>query len=110
MEISRLQERIMIQSNEVVIDTIGNHKNVWCEYYSCFAHANTYTVDETSDVVTHENQTISFSIRACQKVKSISHTKYRVKFKGQIYDIVAVDMMNYSNKEIKLRCKLEVRQ
>ena len=109
MEIAKLREKILIQKNTVEIDRIGNHINTWTDYYTCFARPNTYTVDETTGNVIHENESISFSVRACCKTKCLTSVNYRVVFKDLVYDIVAIDMMNYEKKEIKIRCKKEVR-
>lgn len=110
MEISRLKERITIEKNSVTVDDIGNHRNAWVEYYSCYAYPSTYTAEETMSEVDYENQTIVFSVRACNKTKVLTSVGYRVKFQDKTYNIVSVDMMNYGKKEIKLRCKLEVRE
>lgn len=110
MDIARLKERITIEKLTVKVDEIGNHTNGWEDYYSCYAYPNTYTVDETNGKVDYENQTIAFSVRACEKTKVLTSTNYRVRFKGQVYNIVSIDMMNYDNKEIKICCKKEVRQ
>ena len=37
MEVSLLNVKIHIQQSEVIVDEIGNHKNIWKNYYSCFA-------------------------------------------------------------------------
>ena len=37
MNVALLNVRITIQKNEAVVDNIGNHKNVWNDYYSCYA-------------------------------------------------------------------------
>lgn len=46
MEISRLNERITVEKNTVVTDAIGNHKNTWAPYFSCYAYASTYQAEE----------------------------------------------------------------
>ena len=108
MDIARLKERITIEKLTVKVDEIGNHTNGWEDYYFCYAYANTYMVDESAGKVDYENQTIAFSVRACEKTKALTSTNYRVRFKGQVYNIVSIDMMNYDNKDIKIRCKKEV--
>ena len=72
-------------------------------------YPNTYTVDETESKVDYENKTIAFSVRACEKTKALTSIGFRVQFEGQVYNIVSIDKMNYDNKEIKIRCKKEVR-
>ena len=37
MKVSLLNEKILFQKNAVVSDVIGNRKNAWEDYYSCFA-------------------------------------------------------------------------
>lgn len=37
MKVSLLNEKILFQKRAVVSDAIGNRKNVWEDYYSCFA-------------------------------------------------------------------------
>ena len=109
MDIARLKVRITIEKSTVKVDEIGNHTNGWEDYYSCYAHPNTYTVDETESKVDYENKTIAFSVRACEKTKALTSIGFRVQFEGQVYNIVSIDKMNYDNKEIKIRCKKEVR-
>lgn len=110
MDIARFKERITIEKLTVIVDEIGNHTNGWEDYYSCYAYPDTYTVDESIGKVDYENQTISFTVRACKKTKALTSTQYRVRFRNLIYNIVAIDMMNYNNKDIKIRCKKEVRE
>ena len=59
MDIARLKERITIEKLTVKVDEIGNHTNGWEDYYSCYAYANTYMVDESVGKVDYENQTIA---------------------------------------------------
>ena len=51
MEISRLNERITVEKNAVVTDAIGNHKNTWAPYFSCYAYASTYQAEEKESAV-----------------------------------------------------------
>ena len=37
MKVSLLNEKILFQRSAVVSDAIGNRKNTWEDYYSCFA-------------------------------------------------------------------------
>lgn len=48
---------------------------------------------------------ISFTVRYCKKASVIDSTGYRVVFGGGIYDILAVDHMNYKKKCIKFKCR-----
>ena len=37
MDIGLLNEKVTFQKNVVSVDAIGNHRNVWEDFYSCFA-------------------------------------------------------------------------
>ena len=110
MNIGRMDEKILIQKNTVSVDAIGNHKNTWTDYFSCHTYASTYNVDETTNEVQRENRSVTFSVRYCSKTASIDAIHYRVIHRNQIYNIKAVDFMNFDKKEVRIRCTLEVRQ
>ena len=106
MKIARLSERISIQKNEVYMDKYGNHKDGWKDWLSCFAYADTYAKDESnSGATTNEERIVTFEIRYSAKLSDISSTGYRVLFRGSAYDIVSADMMNYSKRSIRLKCR-----
>lgn len=109
MHIARLKVRITIEKAMVKADEIGNHTNGWEEYYSCYAYPDTYTVDESTGKVDYENKTIAFTVRFCKQTKELSSVGFRIRFQDMTFNIVAIDMMNYNNSEIKIRCKKEVR-
>ncbi len=107
MNIALLNERILIQKNEVVVDDIGNHTNAWTDYYSCRV-----TVGGTSESAqkeaagqTVDDSYISFTLRFCIKAACINNIGFRVIFHDEIYDILAVDPMGYRKRSLKLRCK-----
>ena len=109
MKVGKMYERITIQKNCVVVDAIGNHKNGWEDYFSCYTYPSTYSADETNGEVQHERESITFSVRYSPEVAAVTATGYRILFHGQLYNIEAIDPMNYDRKEIKIRCTLEVR-
>lgn len=106
MKVALLNEKILIQKAFVSSDAIGNRKNTWEDYHSCFAtisgeggpekNAAGMTVD-VSDIV--------FTIRWCKKVSELESTGYRVVFHDEIYNILVIDHMNYKKKSIKLKCQ-----
>lgn len=106
MDIALLNVKIAIEKNVVVVDEIGNRKNSWTGYYSCFATVGGEGGRETFVVgTTVDDSDISFSIRYCKRTSFINNTEYRVVFNGEIYNIVAVDHMNYKKKSLKLKCQ-----
>ena len=108
MKIAKLNSYIVIEKMLVEIDAIGNHKEKYEKFYSCFALAETYLKQETGSEVISDNESISFEIRYCGMLDELNSTGYRVNFNNRIYNIEAVDFMNYGHKTIKLKCKKEV--
>ncbi len=107
MNIAGLNERILIQKNEVVVDDIGNHTNAWTDYYLCHV-----TISGTSENAqkedagqTVDDSNISFTMRFCLKAACINNTGYRVIFHDEVYDIVAVDPMGFRKRSFKLKCR-----
>jgi len=107
--IERMKERIIIQKDSMAIDRYSNHTKSWTDFYSCWAYANTFAKDEKPDVVTTDNRSITFEVRYCSKLSRITSTGYRVIFRNDVYNILAVDMMNWNKKTIHLKCQKEVR-
>ena len=109
MEVSLLDVRITFQKNGVAVDGIGNHKNTWADYYSCHAtvsgEAGRQTSEsETAGIVADESD-ISFTVRWCRKASVMDSTGYRVVFGGELYNILAIDHMNYKKKCLKFKCR-----
>ena len=48
---------------------------------------------------------IAFTIRFCKRVAEVTADGFRILFGGEIYNIVAVDHMNYRKKTLKFRCE-----
>ena len=111
MDIGLLNEHIDIQKNMILIDAIGNHTNSWIDYYSCHATvsgalgegqngAQDSQAGQTVDI-----STMNFTVRYCVKVAAVNITDYRILFRGDIYDILSIDYMNFKKKAIKFRCR-----
>lgn len=54
--IENLNERITIQQSKHMTDKVGNHRNAWVDYYTCFAYASTYEAQEEDGEVTAEQK------------------------------------------------------
>ncbi|CAK7036777.1 MAG: hypothetical protein BACD_00143 [Bacteroides rodentium] len=106
-DIAKFNERITIQKNSVAIDGYQNHKNVWEDYFSCYAYASTYGAQEKESEIVTEERSIIFEVRYCSELSGITSTGYRILFHGDVYGIESVDMMNYQRKTIKLHSRKE---
>lgn len=105
--IDQLNERVTFQKATVQVDSIGNHRNTWEDWFTCSAYASTYEAQEKEGEVVTEQLTVTFTVRWCTKTKVLTSTGYRVKFRDRIYNIISVDPMNYQKKSLKIRCALE---
>lgn len=106
MDIELLNVRIFISKNTVVTDSIGNHRNEWQPFYTCYATVSGEAGKEQTDTgMVVEDSSIDFTIRWCKKAAEIDSTHFRVEFNGELYNIAAVDHMNFRRKSIKLSCE-----
>lgn len=112
MKISLLNERLTIQKNSVTVDSVGNHKNEWTDYFSCYTYATASGYkqgeSEKAGVLTAEEGLV-FTVRHNSKTAALTTTGYRVVFRGENYNIISIDMMNYDHKSIKILCEKERR-
>ncbi len=108
MEIALLNQRITIQQESSKSDDVGNHNNEWSDFYNCAATIS----GESGSVSQADGQflapsDISFTIRSCKRAACVAPLSHRVLFKGNAYEITAVDHQSYKGEWIKLICKKE---
>ena len=107
--IARKSERITIQKNSHSVDEMLNHISIWEDYYSCWAYASTYAVEETGEEVISEERSVTFEVRYCPEIALVTSTGYRVLFRDGTYDIQSIDPMNYDGKSVRITCRREHR-
>ena len=104
-----LNEKVAFLKNTVVTDAVGNHTNEWDEYYTCFATIGgaglASSKEEEVAGTTVEDVAMTVTVRYCNKTAAITSTGYRILFKGEFYDIVNVDHMNFKKKSLKFSCR-----
>ena len=106
MDISLLNQKIMVQKNSVTVDEIGNHINAWADFYSCHATISSESPSEGTDAGTVvDNTKADFTVRWCKAVSEITSDGYRVVYNDEIYNILGIDHQNYKKKSIKLKCQ-----
>lgn len=112
MKISLLNERVTFEKNTTVVDENANHKNVWEEYFSCYAYADSSgsSKEQQAAGVTVSDIGLVFTVRYCSELAVLDSTHYRVRFQNEAYNIKSVDMMNYQHKSIKVTCEKERRE
>ena len=98
--------KITVQKSTVTVDEIGNHKAEWQDFYTCFATAgNEAPSENTAAGTVVDNSKIDFTVRWCKSVSEVDSTGYRVKYDGEIYNILGIDHMNFKKKSVKLKCQ-----
>lgn len=103
MEIANMNERITIQKSSMVADHIGNHTLKWFDYYCCWARVDNVSGKEFWEAAQHNaRDSLYFTIRYFSPVHDLDTTHYRVKFRGQIYNITFIDHSQYKNKMLRL--------
>lgn len=110
MNISGMRIRITLQKNEVVKDEIGNHTNVWTDYFSCYATAVEKESDEDEVAgQTVVNEGMDFTIRYCSEVSTVVPDKFRIRYRDRIYNIRSVSDMGFKKKSLKMHTQRERR-
>lgn len=109
-QIARFSEKVTFQKNSVVTDRYGNHKNAWADYYTCHAYVSTWQKEEEENAVTNEERSVTFEVRYCSELADVSSDKYQVIFRGEAYNIISVDFMNYRKSVIRLKAERTIRR
>ena len=106
MEIALLNVKVTFQKNSVAADDIGNRRNVWEDYYTCHATVSGESGNEKAAAgLTVAKSDIAFTVRFCKQAAEVTADGFRILFQGEIYNVAAVDHMNYRKKALKFRCE-----
>lgn len=106
MEIAAMRVKIMFQRQEAVADGIGNHTNRWEDYFACRATVGGEGGTEKAVAgTTVEDADISFTVRFCRTAEAVASSGFRIVFREELYDILAIDHLNYKKKALKFRCR-----
>ncbi|MCR4629631.1 MAG: phage head closure protein [Clostridium sp.] len=109
MVIALLNEKVVFLKNTVKTDAAGNHTNAWEEYYRCFATiggeglASSKEKEIAGNIV--EDVSMTVTVRYCAKMAQVTSTGYRIQFRGECYDIVNVDHLNFKKRSLKFCCR-----
>lgn len=110
MTISEMRERILIQKSSSKKDKNGNRVLDWVDFFSCAAYANNLSGEEYWAAAQTNSQTdMYFMVRYCSELKDLNTDKFRIIFRGEIYNITFIDNIQYSNKMLKIRVSKAVR-
>ena len=106
MDVALLNQKILVQKNEVTVDAIGNHLNQWMDFYSCYATISGESPNEsTSAGMVVDNNKAYFTVRWCKAVSESTADNFRILYAGEIYNILGIDHQNFKKKSVKLKCQ-----
>lgn len=110
MDISLFRSRIVIQKSEPQVDSIGNRRTVWKDYYPCYAYANIATGKTAGEEYESAGQTVAtdgytFIVRYCTALKDMDSEHFRIVFQGDIYNITLVDDYQFRHQTLKLTAR-----
>lgn len=104
MNAGAYRERIVIEKSQAEGDSVGNRIQEWKEYYRCHAYMNNLSGKEYWEAAQAQAQdTVVFILRYHRMLEEINAKQYRIRGRGGIYDITAVDNVQYRNEQIKIR-------
>ena len=113
MNIAAMNIKITFQKNTQVVDRYCNRKNEWQDYHTCHATATHPTTPPASSMeadgaaTTIVQETLDFTTRYSSELSAVTSDGYRIIAKGQVYNILFVNPMNYRNKCLKFHCRRE---
>ena len=105
MDISKLNQRILIQKGNTQTDEVANVLRQ--DFYFCFASVKTTGGKEQQNGDTEEQHYVSFAVRFCKQLSEISAVDYRIVFRGKTYNIIQVDFADYDGKTVKIKAESE---
>lgn len=88
----KLNQRITFQKQTEIIDEIKCRTTELHDFYTCWASVSgvpgrEYWIAREQ----HEENTLSFKVRYCQKLAEINKTEYFIKYKNKIYNITDIN-------------------
>ena len=105
MNVALMNLHITFQKNTVVTDAIGNRKNTWTDYFSCYATIGGESGTEiyrAGEIL--EFTDLTFTVRYSSETAAVTPSGYRIVYGGELYNIIAVDHQNNKRKSLKFRC------
>lgn len=102
MNVALLNCRITFQKNGIMVDEIGNRRNSWEDYFSCYATINS----ESGSELEAAGQTVpaanaAFTVRFCRQTAAITSDGYRIRWGDELYNITYIDHQNNKRKSLK---------
>ena len=108
MNAGAYRDRITIEKCSYEADAIGNRKAVWAEYWAGFAYVNNLSGAEYwAAAQVKAEETVQFILRYTKNAGCAEQHRYRIRFRGDSYNIESVDNVQYRNETVKIRARRE---
>ena len=105
MKIGKYKERITIQTPCVKVDKYARHTNGWEDHFACYSHVMTYEVAEDGESVVRFTDSVIFECRYCPEIAGLESNTCRIVFRGLVYDVQAIDRMNFNRSTIRFKAQ-----
>ena len=99
--IELMRDRITIQKSSVKTDKIGNHTAVWEDVYANNLSGKEYWAAKQLNAQSE----LDFIIRYCSEVAALDSEHYRIRFRGDLYNITFIDNVQYKNRSVRIRAE-----
>lgn len=109
MDINALNIRVTFQKAGTIIDKNRNHKEVWEDYYTCWATCVTSHLKSNEDfaaAVIQERDLMDVTVRWSSEIARINSKEYRIQINERYYNILTIDEMGFLHNSRKFHCEL----
>lgn len=104
LDVGKLNRRIIIQRQTVILDAAGNQTQEWTDYHSCWAAVNGSGGREYWQArQQHEENTVNFKVRFCSALQNINTVDYRILFNGRPFNITYIDNMLFADSLLNIK-------
>ncbi|EXG84485.1 phage head-tail adaptor, putative, SPP1 family [Clostridium sp. ASBs410] len=108
MNAGAYREPITIEKSGYTEDEIGNQIQGWTEYYKGYAYMNNLSGSEYWEAAQMQaEKTVMFILRYHPLLGAMNTKMYRLMHRGNEFNIVSIDNVQYKNETIKIRAELK---
>lgn len=108
MNAGAYREPITIEISGYTEDEIGNQIKGWTEYYKGYAYMNNLSGSEYWEAAQMQaEKTVMFILRYHPLLGDMNTKMYRLMHRGNEFNIVSIDNVQYKNETIKIRAELK---
>lgn len=104
MDAGAYRQLVAIQKCTVNRDEIGNPAEEWKDFRKAYAYVNsTYGREYWAAAAVQQENTVEFTFRWYPFFDEMDTKQYRLVFRNRIYNISAVDNVQFRNEAVKIK-------